>query len=123
VNVQWAAGVTHFNGPAWGEDPRTFKPDRWIDQTMQEEKSRRTAWIPFGGGKNLCPGRNFAQTEILGLVATVALAFVVYGVSVPPDEDPILGASTRRPTWGDISPAIKIQRREGWENTKLAYVF
>lgn len=33
------------------------------------------AWIPFGGGKHQCPGKNFAKQEIILCIAVMCLLF------------------------------------------------
>jgi hypothetical protein len=36
---------------------------------------RAGAWIPFGGGRHICPGRHFAKREIIGTFAVLCDAF------------------------------------------------
>jgi cytochrome P450 len=33
------------------------------------------AWIPYGGGLNMCPGRHFAKQELIGTFATLITHF------------------------------------------------
>ncbi|KAI9741289.1 MAG: hypothetical protein M1834_003006 [Cirrosporium novae-zelandiae] len=33
------------------------------------------AWIPYGGGQNMCPGRHFAKQEIIGSIAMFLTAY------------------------------------------------
>ncbi|PKS08611.1 hypothetical protein jhhlp_004997 [Lomentospora prolificans] len=121
INVQWPAQVTHNLPSVWGEDTDAFRPERFIDTSSLDEKKRRGAMVPFGGGRNLCPGRYFAQAENLGFVSAVALGFDVEGVKVPPSGNAWLGTAVRRPDWSDISPSITIKRRPGWEDVSWGF--
>lgn len=116
VNVQWAAQVTHGLDNVWGEGNDAFDPDRFVETSAVDEKKRRGAMIPFGGGRNLCPGRNFAQAENLGLVSAVALGFDVEGMEVPGATNAYMGTAVKRPEWGDVGPPIQLKRRPGWED-------
>jgi cytochrome P450 len=58
----------------------------WPDIREKGEKNRRPrfstnrlagAWVPYGGGRTLCPGRHFAKQEMLGTLAILAAAFDV----------------------------------------------
>lgn len=120
TNVQWAARLLHHLEPAWGEDVREFRPERWLHPTSLEEKKRRAAMIPFGGGRHLCPGRFWAQAENLGVVAAVALGFEVQGAKVPESTVAYFTTAMKRPV-GDRGPGIRITRRTGWEDTTWAY--
>ena len=51
------------------DDPMSFRPDRWT--TELEETLHDYAFIPFGGGRRTCIGREFARLE-----ATLALATI-----------------------------------------------
>lgn len=116
LNVQWPARLPHLMSSIWGPDAHLFRPDRWLDETTSaDEKQRRAAMIPFGGGKTLCPGRYFAQAENLGLVAAVALGFVVEGAGAPGAGVAYMGTAMKRPE-GDSSAGVKLRRREGWED-------
>lgn len=115
VDVHWQTAVPHNMPEVWGEGANTeFKPSRFVDVSAQDEKKRRGAMIPFGGGKHLCPGRNFALAENLGLLAVLALGYDVEGVEVPESIDPQLGGGTRRPAWGNTARGMKLRRKEEW---------
>ncbi|OHF03164.1 prostacyclin synthase [Colletotrichum orchidophilum] len=122
TNMQWSASVTHFMPEIWGDDAASFMPERFVDVEPQEEKRRRGALIPFGGGRHLCPGRYFAQTETLGFVSVLALGFDVDGVKVPAAEAPPLGGATRRPARNRVGESIKISRRKGWEDVTWRFL-
>jgi cytochrome P450 len=116
TTVQWIAGVAHLDENIWGANAHEFDPDRWIQATAQDEKRRRPAHIPFGGGRNLCPGRNFALAEQLALVSALALGFEVEGVQVPRIMKTPVGNSMRPPSWEGLDRSVRIRRRTGWED-------
>ncbi|KAM0273895.1 hypothetical protein ACHAQH_008157 [Verticillium albo-atrum] len=112
TTVQWATSVTHELDSVWGHDAESFNPERFIETTAQEDKGRRGANIPFGGGRNLCPGRSFALAENLGFVLALALGFEVEGVQVPESETPAMGTA-RGDRFGD--PRIEVSQSVGGE--------
>jgi cytochrome P450 len=54
--------------PRWWHDPLTFDPDRWA----RGEPLHKGAYFPFGGGTRICIGEQFAWTEGVLLLATIA---------------------------------------------------
>lgn len=61
--------VLHRN-PRYWDNPEGFDPDRFLPEI---EKTRpRYAYLPFGGGPRVCIGNQFAMTEMLVVLATVA---------------------------------------------------
>ncbi|MGC7102091.1 cytochrome P450 [Amycolatopsis lurida] len=50
------------------EEPDRFDPDRWLPERV----APRDALIPFGGGARKCIGHNFAFTEAVLALATIA---------------------------------------------------
>lgn len=121
TNVQWPPMVTHFIDTVWGDDADTFNPERFMKPTAQDEKARRGALLPFGGGRHLCPGRKFAFAEILGFTGVLALGFTVEGLALPDSTDPIFGSAPRRPAWGASGPGFKLGRRPGWEDVTWTF--
>ncbi|EFY93199.1 hypothetical protein MAC_00982 [Metarhizium acridum CQMa 102] len=75
ADVQIPAGYTHR------ADAAEYAADRFVKRqsklSAQAERAKRAAYVPFGGGKHLCTGRNFAFAEILGTAAALVLAFDV----------------------------------------------
>jgi Cytochrome P450 len=60
----------HFHEPTWGPTVNDFDPHRFMNI-----KTPRGAYLPFGGGQSLCPGRFFAQNQILSMCAMMALRY------------------------------------------------
>ncbi|CZT21397.1 uncharacterized protein RCC_07260 [Ramularia collo-cygni] len=112
----------------WGSSkvaPDVFDADRFIvkdPKTGEESFSMaRTAgrFFPFGGGKTICPGRNFAKQEAIGGLATVLLRFefeVKYNVDAEKKPTKDFPAFKRAfPGTGALAPGgdmvVKISRR------------
>ncbi|WXC60647.1 hypothetical protein SNK03_006532 [Fusarium graminearum] len=124
-NVQVSAAVSH-NLDAWGEDASTFRPDRFIEtkDSNDAEKTRRSAFIAFGGGRNLCPGRNFAFAENLGLVACLLAGFDVTlpdGPKLPASVDCSFAQAAVRPVKDGAGFGVRIERRLGWQETQWSF--
>jgi hypothetical protein len=113
---------------SWGTSkasPDTFDPDRFIvtDPKTGEEtfSMARTAgrFFPFGGGKTICPGRNFAKQESIGALAIVLLKFefeVLYNVDANKKPTTDFPAFKRAfPGTGALAPGgdmmVKIRRK------------
>ncbi|KAL1610601.1 hypothetical protein SLS60_002271 [Paraconiothyrium brasiliense] len=82
--VQIAGGVLHGDEEVWGPDSREFNPQRFIStpngtKTGSTDADKRSvhpaAFRGFGGGTVFCPGRHFAQIEILSLVAGLLMGW------------------------------------------------
>lgn len=119
VNVQWSPGVTHYLDSVWGEGSSKFNPERFLSPTAQDDKQRRGAMLPFGGGRYLCPGRKLAVSEILGFIGVLALGYEVEGLHLPEQE---YGTSPVRPSWDGTDPGFKLSRRAGWEDVTWTFV-
>lgn len=128
--IQMACGPMHLSPLIWGDDAASFDAARFTSSSTaplssKEKKQRKTGFAPFGGGVVLCPGRYFATTEILGVVATLVAGFEVkspYGLSlaVPGVKKQDMSVQVRQPV-GDLD--VCISRREKWEGLKWKYSF
>ena len=111
----------HFDESAWGPRVQDFEPERFMNSQsgtrVEKKKQHPGAYRPFGGGATLCPGRFFASTEILALVAMCALRFDVE----PADHQ---GWANLQPDWAAMSSAVtppketvmvRMEPRAGWE--------
>jgi cytochrome P450 len=126
-----AGGVMHEDPAIWGPDALAFNPRRFITSTHGtktgvEEKQKSTVhpatWRGFGGGAVFCPGRHFAQIEILTLVAALVMGWdftpaqgkrrVEYD---PPKDEKRIPIGVMKPL-RDI--ALSMNRREGMNNLK-----
>lgn len=69
---------TLHRDPRWFPDPERFDPDRW--QSDRAVILPKGAFIPFGAGARLCPGHQFAPTEISLVAATIGARWRLVGV-------------------------------------------
>ncbi|KAF2443446.1 cytochrome P450 [Karstenula rhodostoma CBS 690.94] len=60
--------VIHHSKELWGEDARSFNPDRWLSE---DSAAKEKYWIPFGAGYGSCPGQNVAKVELAKITATI----------------------------------------------------
>ena len=62
--------LTHLDGRVFAE-PLQYRVDRFVDAPVHELNGVKVpmAFMPFGGGVSLCPGRHWARNEIVMLVA------------------------------------------------------
>ncbi|KAF6794640.1 prostacyclin synthase [Colletotrichum sojae] len=120
VEVQWSAAVMHKQ-PVWGEDRDVFNPERWLRSTHEISKGSKESFVPFGGGKHLCPGRNFATSELLGCLAVLAVGFEIEEVQVPGHAMLFEHSGLRSPIYGRKSKKATLKRRQGWEDVEWRY--
>ncbi|KAF2202619.1 cytochrome P450 [Delitschia confertaspora ATCC 74209] len=88
--VQIAGGVIHLDPSVWGPDAGEFNARRFLtspygtstDNPASKTNVHPAAFRGFGGGSVFCPGRFFAQNEILSLVAGVVMGFDLVPQSV-----------------------------------------
>ncbi len=83
--------------PRWWDDPLRFDPDRWL--SPRSEPRHKQAYFPFGGGTRLCIGEQFAWTEGILLIATLARDWR-FSLGVPADAIRPEAAVTLRPAPG-----------------------
>lgn len=61
--------LTHRD-PRWYPDPERFDPDRWTPEAKAARP--KFAYFPFGAGPRVCIGEQFAWTEAILVLATLA---------------------------------------------------
>jgi cytochrome P450 len=87
--------LMHRN-PRYFPDPLRFDPERFSPEN--ESARPRFAYFPFGGGKRQCIGENFAWTELVLVLATLAQHWSLRLVPGHPVEpQPLI---TLRPKYG-----------------------
>jgi cytochrome P450 len=59
----------------WGETSRVFNERRFMNSGEKKESRRLGGFLTFGLSPTICPGRHFASSEILLLVAMVILRY------------------------------------------------
>ncbi|POR39694.1 Uncharacterized protein TPAR_00118 [Tolypocladium paradoxum] len=130
-DVQIPAGFTHRAEDVWGANAGQYEADRFVNRqaklSAQAEKNKRASYIPFGGGKHLCPGRNFAFAEILGAAASLILAFDMSSdgngapVKLPEMATTTIMGGASKPDKQGEGMSLVIKRRPGWENVKFEF--
>ncbi|KIW23167.1 uncharacterized protein PV07_11387 [Cladophialophora immunda] len=137
--IQVAGIIIHHDPQTWGRDSDQFNPRRFIkgQESVADGDSEPSgldlrepaatqlppgvpsaAFRLFGGGSVVCPGRHFAQSEILAFVAYLLMAFDISApdgtlVKLPPRDNEKIPLSVIKPK-GDVKVSIK--RRKGYED-------
>lgn len=124
TNVMMPAKVVHRNTTVWGADAEDFNPRRfmWEELGPKVERQRKAAFVPFGGGKHMCPGRHFAFTENLALMAALAIGFEIEGL----DKSKLkMGDSKRgetaKPLPGLEGGQVVLKKKQGWEGVNWEF--
>jgi cytochrome P450 len=127
ADVMLPATVLHRLPSVWGADADEFNPRRFLDASKDEDdvatKRRRIAYMPFGGGKHMCPGRHFAFAEILGLTTALVLGYEIVGLK---DENVRManakvGEAIAKPAADGQGGRVVLRRRKGWEEVEWRY--
>ncbi|KAM5347244.1 hypothetical protein ACJ41O_010249 [Fusarium nematophilum] len=130
TDLQLPAGVMHHEQAVWGGDADEFNPERFLpatqkERTLDEERRRKAAYFPFGGGRHLCPGRNFAFAEILGFMSVLLLGFDIEPVGMSFGAVKMLGpqlaSGAVRPERYGKGLGGRITRRRGWEDVEWRF--
>ncbi|KAI6714639.1 hypothetical protein JHW43_002812 [Diplocarpon mali] len=127
--VEIPTGLLQSDSTTWGPDAKEFDPYRWIEaksmhrEDREKRKVQSQAFVPFGGGKNLCPGRHLAFNEITAFVAMVVWGFEIRGGdgrTLEAQRGGVcnLGDGSTSPK-GDLD--VSIRRREGFEGVVFEF--
>ena len=54
------------------KDKHSFRPERFLEPEAKQNVLKKNSLVPFGAGLRQCPGWNFAMTQVLTIVATLA---------------------------------------------------
>ncbi|TEA10841.1 Cholesterol 7-alpha-monooxygenase [Colletotrichum sidae] len=126
-NIQMSQEVFHSYEPAWGPNPTDYVAERFVEQgngkPTDAEKIKKASYLPFGGGKHLCPGRTFAFAENLGLVAALVVGFEVTlldadrkrATEMISMDRSIFSSAVVKPLNHGEGLGARIKRRKGWE--------
>ncbi|EAW20259.1 uncharacterized protein NFIA_098930 [Aspergillus fischeri NRRL 181] len=124
--------TAHMEGDVWGINKIDFDPERFLDwEDHKASRDRRLIYMPFGGGRHLCPGRNLAKAEILGFIVMLILSFdmedganLEQPIRVPTLEPARLGQGVGKPVYlrtGDKFP-VRLRTRKGLESVNWRFL-
>ncbi|KAJ5118842.1 hypothetical protein N7476_011197 [Penicillium atrosanguineum] len=109
----------------WGETANVFDAQRFMKGVASEtrpserEPRRLGGFMTFGVSPTICPGRHFASSEILGMVATMILQYdisPVCGTWEEPEKFLSSLVSIMTPVRGAFP--VNVKRRRQYEDTK-----
>ena len=123
--IQIPSRVIHDDPAVWGPTVAEFDPRRFLKRGNKdpgEYKAHPGAFRGFGGGTSLCPGRHFASTEVMCVVAMFAMSCDLEPVRgqwhLPPPKSPNIAAAVSFPA-ADIE--VYMRRRKGFEEGSWAF--
>ena len=70
----WA---THRNAEVFGEDAKTFRPERWLEASEERLRLMEKTMLHFGAGNHVCLGKSIAVMEIYKLIPDLLRTFKV----------------------------------------------
>jgi cytochrome P450/nitrite reductase/ring-hydroxylating ferredoxin subunit len=70
-------------------DPLAFRPERWLDDSIRPHNV--SAYMPFGSGPRMCPGRSLALLEMKTLLSMLYKNFDVERVGASADVSELYG--------------------------------
>ncbi|CAJ0546471.1 Ff.00g010980.m01.CDS01 [Fusarium sp. VM40] len=73
--VLWCTWAMNRSTLTWGDDAKSFRPDRWLHEGVLTHRS--AAEFPvFQGGARLCLGKRMAELIAIQIIATLTNAYV-----------------------------------------------
>jgi len=83
TTIFWTQYTIHRHVDFW-ENPEQFDPERFLPEKVANRS--RYAYIPFSSGPRICIGNNFALTEIMTVLVTIAQRYRLTLIPGPPVE-------------------------------------
>ncbi|KAI1870665.1 uncharacterized protein JN550_005208 [Neoarthrinium moseri] len=113
--VMMPSVVQHTSLPAWGDTVDLFNHKRFVSGAKRVDP---VAFRGFGGGTTLCPGRQFASTEILMFSALVVLRFNIHPVkgkwATPSTVSSSMASALPMPDW-DFEVELHPRDEKTWK--------
>ncbi|KAJ0108418.1 hypothetical protein J7T55_005395 [Diaporthe amygdali] len=75
--VGCSAWVVHRDKGVFGSRPDEFRPERWIDSSLEQQAKMKNALLSFGAGARTCAGKNVSLLEMYKLVPAVLRTFEI----------------------------------------------
>jgi len=84
--IHMPSHVIHNDPSIWGPVASTFDANRFLPKpshatSFKKQRRHPAAFRAFGGGTTLCPGRHFATTTIISIVAMLVHRYEIAPVS------------------------------------------
>jgi cytochrome P450 len=67
----------HRDRDLFGADAQVFNPNRWLDADKERSSKMNQAFLGFGKGKRICPGRHIALLEMKKVIPLLLSTFEV----------------------------------------------
>ncbi|KAI2469102.1 cytochrome P450 [Annulohypoxylon bovei var. microspora] len=119
--VMMPSVVQHTNRPVWGDTVDEFDHKRFVPGA---KRVNPIAFRGFGGGSTLCPGRQFASTEILMFSALLVLRFDIHPVggkwTAPSTVNSSMASSLPVPDW-DLNVELHPRDDKTWKISFSGY--
>ena len=120
--VMFDIRALHMHEPSWGPSSKDFDWRRFTKNNEQRKIQRSGAFQGFGGGANLCPGKDFATSEIMALVALFVASFDMVPEAArwsDPQQDLSNVSLAISPPLSKVT--VQFFERKGHEGIKLAF--
>ena len=118
--IQMPSRVIHTDPGVWGPTVGDFDPRRFLKSNRH--RAPPAGFRAFGGGTTLCPGRHFASTEVLSVVAMFVLRYDLGPVAgewrIPAPKDGNIAAAVMFPG-ADVE--VDVRARKGFEEGSWAF--
>ncbi|KAF2199259.1 pisatin demethylase [Delitschia confertaspora ATCC 74209] len=72
------AWVLHRRPEVFGQDVDSFRPERWIEASLEQLKVMKATMFQFGAGARTCIGKNVSLLEVYKLVPSFLRRFEIY---------------------------------------------
>ncbi|KAI0007879.1 cytochrome P450 [Xylariaceae sp. FL0662B] len=119
--VMMPSVVQHTNRPVWGDTVDELNHKRFVPGA---KRVNPIAFRGFGGGSTLCPGRQFASTEILMFSALLVLRFDLHPVggkwTTPSTVNSSMASSLPVPDW-DLDIELHPRDDKTWKISFSGY--
>jgi len=113
ANIQMATRPVHYDHEIWGADAQEMDLRRFLRKDQQKMNSFK--FRTFGGAPHICPGRQFATTEIICTIALMVMRYEMVpaaGSWKIPKQDQSVFAGVPPPV-NDV--AVTIKERPEWQ--------
>lgn len=75
--VGCSAWTIHLDEKIFGHEPEKFRPERWLDASVDTLKDMNESLFTFGAGSRTCIGKNISLLELFKVLPAILRAFEV----------------------------------------------